>query len=121
MSSLAWTAVFVGGGLGAMARYSLAVGFNHDSLFPWTTLGINIAGSFAIGLMWAGFSETGWFEAWGRYLIVIGFLGGFTTFSTFSMDVLTLLEQGRLWLASAYAIGSLLTCIIAVSIGYRLV
>ena len=111
--------VFVGGGLGSLVRYTAQGVVLQDSLFPWATLSINIAGSFLIGLIWSVSAEASWFVTWGRYLIVVGFLGGFTTFSTFSFETLQLFEQGRGLVAMGYAITSLLSCLLAVYVGYR--
>lgn len=120
---MSWTAalmVFVGGGLGSLLRFSAQFLVAGGQLFPWATLGINIAGSFAIGLVWAAHADTHWFLDWGRYLLVVGVLGGFTTFSTFSLDTLLLYEQGRLYAAAGYATASLLSCVLAVYVGHRL-
>ncbi len=119
MTAIGFLCVFVGGGLGASLRYFAQSAFNHDALFPWTTLGINIAGSFAIGLVWSAYADADWFIDWGRLFIVLGLLGGFTTFSTFSLEALQLLQQGRIGSAAAYAIASLGTCLIAVYAGFR--
>jgi fluoride exporter len=96
--------VFIGGGLGSMARYGLSV-FGMRLLgqgFPWPTLLINIAGSALMGLL------TGWLAAQGtgpqslRLFIATGVLGGFTTFSTFSLETVLLYERGQVGLAAAY-------------------
>lgn len=121
MTFITFVCVFSGGGLGALMRYILHIGFSSDSLFPWTTLGINIAGSFLIGLTWAHCAELAWFQSWGRNLIVVGFLGGFTTFSAFSVETLQLMLHGRFGAAVVYAGASVLACLAAVYCGYRVV
>ena len=115
-----WLAVALGGGLGALLRYtvSMAVGTHH--LFPWATLGINIAGSLAIGLVWGACEHSAWFQAWGRLFLVVGLLGGFTTFSAFSLESLLLLEQSRMGLLGAYIASSFLMCVLACYLGLRL-
>ena len=98
-----WFLVFAGGGLGAMARH----GVNRAGLallgpgFPWWTLAVNVLGSFLIGLL-AGLS--GAMEAGpnARLFLVTGFLGGFTTFSAFSLGALTLWQRGALLQAGLY-------------------
>ncbi len=111
--------VAVGGATGAVLRYLLSALIGAHHLFPWATLAINIAGSFAIGLLWGAFGLTEWFQQWGRMLLVIGLLGGFTTFSAFSLETLNLLQGGRLMAACGYVIASLVGCLCAVYIGER--
>ena len=77
-------AVAGGGALGAVLRYALTLLF-PASLFPWAILGINIAGSFLIGLLMAWWAELEWFQSWGRLFLVVGILGGFTTFSAYTL------------------------------------
>jgi CrcB protein len=116
-----WLLVFLGGGLGAMARH--AAGRAGLALlgpgFPWWTLAVNVSGSLAIGLMAGLFSayETGHFA---RLLLVTGFLGGFTTFSAFSLDALTLWERGEPMQAGLYVLGSVTLSLIAAALGLML-
>ena len=113
-----WFLVFVGGGLGAVARH----GVNRAGLsllgpgFPWWTVGVNVAGSFAIGLLAGLFGalETG-HQA--RLFLITGFLGGFTTFSAFSLDALTLWERGAQLQAGLYVAGSVIASLIAAAAG----
>ena len=107
-------AVACGGAIGSVAR--LLVGFASTKAFglafPWGTLIVNIAGSFVIGVLAEAFALR-WNlpPAWQAFLTV-GFCGGFTTFSTFSLDVYALAQRGEPWLAAAYVIAS-----VALSIG----
>ena len=113
-----WLLVFVGGGLGAMARH----GINRVGLaslgpgFPWWTLTVNVLGSFLIGLLAGMFGamETGQNA---RLFLTTGFLGGFTTFSAFSLDALTLWERGAVMQAGFYVAGSVIASLIAVFAG----
>ncbi len=108
-----FVAVAVGGALGAVSRYSfglvaLALIGNR---FPWATLGVNVVGSFLIGLAAVLIGDRivdG--ELW-RPLIIVGFLGAFTTFSAFSLDTLLLLQQGNYNTALAYMLGSVALCL----------
>lgn len=87
--------VFVGGGIGAVLRYGAGVAAKTAILgtFPWGTLLVNVIGSIAIGLV-AGLSmRWGWSEST-RIFLVVGVLGGFTTFSAFSMDNVQLIQAG---------------------------
>jgi len=116
--ALGYLLVFIGGGLGAMARH----GVNRAGLallgpgFPWWTMAINIAGSFAIGLLAGLFGafETGQQT---RLFLVTGFLGGFTTFSAFSLDTLALWQRGEHSAAAIYTLGSVILSLIAVVAG----
>lgn len=116
-----WLLVFVGGGIGAVARH----GVNRAGLallgpgFPWWTLAVNVAGSFLIGLLAGMFGalETGHHA---RLFLTTGFLGGFTTFSAFSLDALTLWERGEPLQASLYIIGSVVLSLIAAVAGLML-
>lgn len=116
-------AVAVGGAFGSVAR--LLVGFGSTRLFglafPWGTLLVNVAGSFLIGVLVESFALR-WnvSQAWQGFL-VIGICGGFTTFSTFSLDSYALLQRGELGLALAYIIGSVILSIAALFAGLYLV
>ena len=101
--------VAAGGAAGSWLRYIVARAFSPvSSAFPWHTLTVNIAGSFAMGLLagWlARFGESA--EGW-RLLLGVGVLGGFTTFSAFSLEVALLIERGALATAMLYVCVSLL-------------
>lgn len=118
LESLLWVAL--GGAGGASARFLLSTVFFVPGQFPWPTLVINIAGSLGIGLLWGLYGQHVWFEAWGRYLLVVGFLGGFTTFSAFSLETVGLVEGGRETAAAAYVLASLIGCVLAAWAGQRL-
>lgn len=100
--------VFLGGGLGAVCRYLVTtqVGARFGTMFPWGTLSVNLLGSLLMGwilgliLLLTERTGSGLGEAV-RLLLTVGFLGGFTTFSSFSMETLTLLRGGSLFYALA--------------------
>ena len=112
--------VALGGALGALARFAVSAALFVPGQFPWATLAINIAGSFGIGLLWGMGHEQPWFEQWGRYLLVVGLLGGFTTFSAFSLETVELVESGRTLGAVSYVAASVLGCVAAAWIGQRM-
>jgi CrcB protein len=92
-------AVFIGGGTGALLRWFLAVKFNpvagKEPSFPIGTLAVNLGGGFLIGLLMAAFIvRSDWPEEW-RLLLVTGFLGGLTTFSAFSWEIINFFSQDR--------------------------
>ncbi len=116
-------AIGMGGALGAISRHGVnlvAVQLAGPD-FPWGTLTVNIVGSFIMGLIIAIFAQF-WQppEAW-RLFLVTGFLGGFTTFSTFSLDVATLFERGDILHALLYSIASIVLSISALFIGMWLI
>ncbi len=93
MTPLLWVAL--GSGLGAPARYLLdrAVQARHERIFPWGTLVINISGAFALGLL-VSLSLHHDVAGWVLPAVGTGFLGGYTTFSTFTWETLRLVEDG---------------------------
>ncbi len=115
---LAWVAA--GGALGAAARFLVSVAVQTGNDFPTATLAINIAGSLGIGLAWGAWAHLPWFQEWGRAFVAIGILGGFTTFSAFSLEALTLMQTDRPALAGVYVASTLGGCLAAVWLGYRL-
>jgi fluoride exporter len=111
--------LFLGGGLGANARYWLGIFMKArgwSDQFPWHTFVINILGSFVLGLVLAACKER---PAWFLFLGV-GVCGGFTTFSTFSVELLELLEKDRLLAAAGYALGSALLALVGAWLGLKL-
>jgi fluoride exporter len=101
--------VAVGGAIGSVARYLVGVGMTRmmGITFPWGTLTVNIVGSFAIGILTELVARRFDASAELRLLIVVGFLGGFTTFSSFSLDTMVLVERGATFHAFAYVGASL--------------
>jgi len=115
-----WLLVFIGGGLGATARHAVgrATMQAFGPGFPWGTLTVNVVGSFLIGLAVGLFAlfETG---QQARLFLITGFLGGFTTFSAFSLDALTLWERDP-WMAGLYVAASVLASFAAIVAGVLL-
>lgn len=105
------------GALGALARYWLHVAVGGTA-FPWSTLGINTAGSFLLGLVLA--VAPGRWDATLTTAIGVGFLGAFTTFSTFAYETLTMLRAGRHLPALGYLAGSVVLGVAAAMAGYAL-
>jgi CrcB protein len=104
-----------GGALGAGARYLVYVEIARrwSSGFPWPTLSVNVAGSLLIGVLAALFLER-WPETVGlRVFLITGVLGGFTTFSAFSLDFMSLMERGQAGVAGMYAAASVVFSIAA--------
>jgi fluoride exporter len=114
--------VALGGASGSVLRYLVG----HWSLrqfgpaFPWGTLIVNIVGSFAIGFLAEFIARRLNAPAEMRLLLVTGFLGGFTTFSAFSLDALFLFERGAVTTAVAYVVASVAVSLVAVMGGLAL-
>ena len=114
--------VALGGALGSVVRYACSIGAARwlGATFPWGTLLVNVAGSFMIGLLAALLTADGR-PALGsdaRAFLMIGVLGGFTTFSSFSLETLTLARAGALGAAGANVALSLVLCLGGVWLGF---
>jgi CrcB protein len=108
--------VAVGGVLGVLARYGLSrLTLHHESLI-WTTVAINIVGSFLLGLL----AAQSWFSRDVREGIGVGLLGGFTTFSTFSVQIVLEVEAGELGRAALYLAASVVGGVAAAAGGFAL-
>ena len=112
-------AVGAGSFIGGIARYLVSLVMKSISKgFPWATLLVNLLGCLTIGLLW-GFLSRNASEStsWGLFLTV-GLCGGFTTFSTFSKEALTMLQTGQIWGFASYIALSILAGIALVALGY---
>lgn len=107
--------VMVGGALGAGLRHLLNLAAPHG-LLPWSTLLANILGGVAMGFLFGWLHRSGAGEFW-RYFLGVGLLGGFTTFSAFSIEALSMLGAGRFGIAAAYILLSLIGAIGGAAIG----
>jgi fluoride exporter len=108
--------VALAGAAGALARYGIGVTVGVRS-FPWATLGINLTGSFVLGLILTAGTERGWPETT-TVPIAVGFLGAYTTFSTFSFESYTLLRTDRAATAIIYVSASVVGGVLAAALGY---
>lgn len=110
-----WLAVGAGGALGAMARHGVSRLSLHylGPNFPWGTLAANVIGSFAMGLLIAAFAAREPVSPSMRAFLTVGALGAFTTFSTFSLDVVTLYRDRTVMIAAAYLAASVVFSIAA--------
>ena len=118
MSITSLLAVGAGGALGALSRYGISL-LPFRGEFPLLTLVTNLLGAVLIGFIagWAGRGRlsSGWTLFWKT-----GVCGGFTTFSTFSLESLTLLEKGKWLLGGSYMVLSVVLCLLGVALGQRL-
>ena len=120
---MATSSVALGGAIGAVLRHQMGRGMTHwlgvqaVTAFPWATLAVNVVGSLAMGLLAAlavAGEEAG--EHW-RLFLGVGLLGGFTTFSSFSLEMMMLIERGQALQALTYALISVLAGLTALYVG----
>jgi fluoride exporter len=109
----------LGGGIGSIARYLCQKWFseNYPQPFPWGTFIVNLSGCFLIGIIYAATEKTSVLSPQLRLLLITGFCGGFTTFSTFAFENMNLLRTGDTIYFLIYTIGSVVLGICAVFAG----
>jgi CrcB protein len=116
--------IAIGGALGSVARFATAewTQLRWPSVFPWGTLLVNVLGSLAIGAL-AALSESGRWHVplVARQFLMIGVLGGYTTFSSFSLQTLMLLRNGALLSAGINVLVSVALCLLAAWCGFAVV
>lgn len=120
---MAFFVVFLGGGLGAAIRHGINLGVGRllGGGFPYATFIINVSGSFVMGLMAAWFAFKGDASQHWRLFLTAGVLGGYTTFSTFSLDAALLYERDQFMLAAIYVIGSVALGLVGLFAGLAIV
>jgi len=114
--------IALGGALGAVSRALISAQITKalGTGFPFATLAINLLGSFAMGICAVVILDYFKMTGYWRELIMVGFLGAFTTFSTFSIEGLNLLHSGQLAAAAVYFITSVIGCVLACFIGWHM-
>ncbi|MFN0175381.1 MAG: fluoride efflux transporter CrcB [Saprospiraceae bacterium] len=112
--------VFIGGGLGSVVRWGLSLAIQPlMPRFPWATLAANGLACFILGIVLAQQLGNGVTEQ-RRLLLAVGFCGGFSTFSSFSAETLTLWQSGQQTLAALNVLGSLVVCFACLLLGLKL-
>ena len=111
-----WLVVAAGGAFGALGRAALALWVGPVGYFPIATFLVNLIGSLLIGMAWSYFSRSGGQVLWSAFLMT-GVLGGFTTFSTFSLETVQLIQQGAWGWAASYLVVSVLCCLVGAGLG----
>jgi len=116
------TAVAIGGAAGAVMRWLMASSIQRlaGTAFPWGTLAVNALGSFLLGFLFIWLIERSSASELARLAITVGFLGAFTTFSTYSLESVRLLQEGAFPLAMANIFGQVLICLPLTWLGVQL-
>lgn len=115
-------AVALGASIGAVCRWALSLWLNHSAAaWPWGTLGANLLGGYLVGAFLGALSLHPELPVWLRLMLVTGFLGGLTTFSTFSAESFGMLERGHYAMAFGYIALSLLGSLALTALGFATV
>jgi CrcB protein len=111
-----WLSIAIGGAMGAMGRYWVSSCLLPISSykFPYATFSVNVAGSLLMGILYVLIVERGGLPDQARHLLMVGFLGAFTTFSTFSLDAISLWQNGGQTMALIYVISTVFSCLLAI-------
>ncbi|WP_369638773.1 fluoride efflux transporter CrcB [Nocardia sp. JMUB6875] len=109
--------IALGGAIGAVTRYGVSVWVPHSGAIPWQTLAVNVIGCFLIGVLMVCITEIWVAHRLLRPFLGVGILGGFTTMSTYAVEVRTLLESGRIGCGLGYLGGTVVTGLMAVVLG----
>ena len=114
--------VGLGSFAGGVLRFLLTrfVQINSMSSFPWGTTAVNLLGCLVLGVLYGLFSRGLLLHTETRLFLTVGLCGGFTTFSTFSLESLTLLERGKWLLGGSYMLLSMALCLLGAALGQRL-
>jgi CrcB protein len=114
--------ILIGGGAGSLARYvaATAIGTRWGARFPWGTMVVNVTGCFLIGLLMTILTERASLNPNWRFALVVGFLGGYTTFSTFEWETYSAVRSGGFWIGAANVVGSVVLGYLAVWLGSAL-
>lgn len=114
-------AIALGGGIGALARYGLSYAFPaKPTAFPWATFGINVGGCLLIGVLMVLITEVWGGQRLIRPFLGVGVLGGFTTFSTYIVDIQRLVDGGAAAMALGYLVATVVAALLAVYMGITL-
>lgn len=115
-----WLLVACGGAIGAMCRYGVGVFWAAPKNFPWVTWSVNLVGCLLAGVFFAFSLKYPVLQQEARLFLMVGILGGFTTFSSFGLETFQLFKAGQPVLAMSYAISSMVLGVILLAIGFYL-
>jgi CrcB protein len=115
---MAYLLAALGGALGALARWGVSEALPASpGTWPWATLLVNLTGCFLLGVLLAVLASRSPEPAWARPFVAVGVLGGYTTYSTFAVDVVGMVENGAIGTALGYVLASVLGGVAAVAAG----
>lgn len=117
---MAYFWVFFGGGLGSLCRFALATWLNRAEAYPWGTFVANGLSCIILGMLVAFVSKQG-LSTELRLLLLTGFCGGFSTFSTFSNELVQMLKQASYFTAGSYLLGSIFFGLLAIWLGMKII
>ena len=111
-----WLSIAIGGAMGAMGRYWVSSCLLPISSykFPYATSSVNVVGSLLMGILYVLIVERRGLPEQARHLLMVGFLGAFTTFSTFSLDAISLWQNGGQTMALIYVFSTVFSCLLAI-------
>jgi CrcB protein len=115
-----WISIGIAGAVGVLARHAIQHVVPRHGGVPWGTLIVNVSGALALGFVFTVIVRRFAVAMWVQEALLVGFLGGYTTFSALSLETFLMVEHGRLTLAAAYGLGSVLARIAAVFAGIHL-
>ncbi|MBV8739144.1 MAG: fluoride efflux transporter CrcB [Alphaproteobacteria bacterium] len=119
---IGYITVFFGAGIGGALRHAAnRAGAQFGMTFPWSTLCVNVSGSLAMGLIAGWFAFRGQSGQTLRLFLTTGLLGGYTTFSAFSLDAALLWERGEVWASLSYIASSVLLSFAGVFLGLAII
>jgi CrcB protein len=116
------TAVAIGGAAGAVMRWLMAGAVQRwtGTAFPWGTFAVNALGSFLLGFLFVWLIERSTASELVRLALTVGMLGAFTTFSTYSLESIRLMQEGALGMAAANVMGQVVVCLVLTWLGIQL-
>jgi len=116
------TAVAIGGAAGAVMRWLMAGAVQRwtGTAFPWGTFAVNALGSFLLGFLFVWLIERSTAGELARLALTVGMLGAFTTFSTYSLESIRLLQEGALGMAAANVMGQVIVCLVLTWLGIQI-
>jgi CrcB protein len=115
-----WVAIALAGAVGVLARHAVQQLVPRTHGIPWGTFVVNVSGAFVLGFLFTTIVHRYDVAMWLQEAILVGLLGGYTTFSTLTLETYLMFERGRWIVAASYSVGSLVVGIAALVVGIRL-